>query len=581
MWKWLVTTVLVFVLVAPVFAQARPTDDVPFDHWAYDAVQTLVDKGIIVGYPDGLFRGDRAMTRYEFAMAISRLLDNLPKAVQGKQGPPGPQGPAGPAGPQGPAGPPGPQGPAGPPGPQGPPGPPGKVDDAQVRAIVQKLLDEFKDELRDIRGDVDDLQDDVADLGDRVTALEEQKGPKPFGWIDYRIGMAGTDLDGDYEFDNLTAKIGVEGQITDDLFGHIAIKVRDTSDPAYALPTDIANMLHPTWSDNAVDGVYADELWLDEAYLRFQTHGLITGTWTVGRQYVKYALGLVVNNDRQSIQGIRGQFTDLWDTSLDLDFFVGGANPDYSWNAPSVSSAKGYKGDSYAAVRLQYDRPKWRLGANYLANGYGEEEAWSVDLWWKYWGEREIFAEYAELEQAADGHDKFVVTCGQEVDPSALAILVDLWKTKKWGLRGLYCNVDGDYDIYYSSLNPYYEVLVANPEGLVPGYVPFERATRNLQIFHNVETIGAFVNFQLGSWPIGAGYCSLESFNCVSCHPLKRMELPYDAFWCIHASKEVADGVNVMLMYAHEEANEDAMTPSQHHTWDDVDMVQASIVIGF
>ena len=92
MYKYIVATVVAFVLVAPCFAQASPTDDVPFDHWAYDAVQTLVDKGIIVGYPDGLFHGDRAMTRYEFAMAISRLLDNLPQAIRGEKGDPGPAG---------------------------------------------------------------------------------------------------------------------------------------------------------------------------------------------------------------------------------------------------------------------------------------------------------------------------------------------------------------------------------------------------------------------------------------------------------------------------------------------------------
>ncbi|MEA3399791.1 MAG: S-layer homology domain-containing protein, partial [Armatimonadota bacterium] len=89
---------------------------VPFDHWAYDAVQMLIDRGILVGYPDGGFRGDRAMTRYEFAMAISRLLDTFPEmeAGVGPRGPAGEPGPAGPAGPEGPRGEPGPQGPAGP-----------------------------------------------------------------------------------------------------------------------------------------------------------------------------------------------------------------------------------------------------------------------------------------------------------------------------------------------------------------------------------------------------------------------------------------------------------------------------------
>ena len=73
--KLVLVIVLAIVVAAPCFAAANPTQTVPFDHWAYNAVDQLVQKGIIIGYPDGTFKGDRAMTRYEFAMAISRLLD--------------------------------------------------------------------------------------------------------------------------------------------------------------------------------------------------------------------------------------------------------------------------------------------------------------------------------------------------------------------------------------------------------------------------------------------------------------------------------------------------------------------------
>jgi hypothetical protein len=50
--------------------------DVPKDHWAYQYVKTLADKGYITGYPDGTFKGDRAMTRYEYAAVIYRALQN-------------------------------------------------------------------------------------------------------------------------------------------------------------------------------------------------------------------------------------------------------------------------------------------------------------------------------------------------------------------------------------------------------------------------------------------------------------------------------------------------------------------------
>jgi hypothetical protein len=55
-------------------AASGPFADVPADHWAYQAVDTLQRAGIVIGYPDGTYGGKRAMTRYEFAVAIARLL---------------------------------------------------------------------------------------------------------------------------------------------------------------------------------------------------------------------------------------------------------------------------------------------------------------------------------------------------------------------------------------------------------------------------------------------------------------------------------------------------------------------------
>lgn len=50
--------------------------DLPKDHWAYDFVKKLSDKGYLNGYPDGTFKGDAKMTRYEFAAALWRAVNN-------------------------------------------------------------------------------------------------------------------------------------------------------------------------------------------------------------------------------------------------------------------------------------------------------------------------------------------------------------------------------------------------------------------------------------------------------------------------------------------------------------------------
>lgn len=48
--------------------------DVPSNHWAYDAVYALSERGLVEGYPDGTFGGDRMMTRYEFAQIVYRAI---------------------------------------------------------------------------------------------------------------------------------------------------------------------------------------------------------------------------------------------------------------------------------------------------------------------------------------------------------------------------------------------------------------------------------------------------------------------------------------------------------------------------
>ncbi len=111
---------LVFALIAPALAQ--PFADVPTNHWAYDAIAELAAKGLVEGYPDGTFRGDRTVTRFEMAMIVARLLARV-ESIQI----PAPQAP--------------------------------QVTRTDV-ASIQRLVNEFRAEL--------------AALGVRVTAIEEE-----------------------------------------------------------------------------------------------------------------------------------------------------------------------------------------------------------------------------------------------------------------------------------------------------------------------------------------------------------------------------------------------------------------------
>ena len=73
--KKILAIAAVAALTAGVSAYAaNPFSDVSPDDWAYQAVSDLSDQGIVEGYPDGTFKGERNMTRYELAQVIARLM---------------------------------------------------------------------------------------------------------------------------------------------------------------------------------------------------------------------------------------------------------------------------------------------------------------------------------------------------------------------------------------------------------------------------------------------------------------------------------------------------------------------------
>ena len=73
--KKILAIAAVAALTAGVSAYAaNPFSDVTPDDWAYQAVSDLSDQGVVEGYPDGTFKGERNMTRYELAQIIARLM---------------------------------------------------------------------------------------------------------------------------------------------------------------------------------------------------------------------------------------------------------------------------------------------------------------------------------------------------------------------------------------------------------------------------------------------------------------------------------------------------------------------------
>lgn len=60
-------------------APANPFTDVPAKHWAYDTLNRMAQTGVVTGYGDGTFRGDKNMTRYEMAVIVAKAMAHSDK----------------------------------------------------------------------------------------------------------------------------------------------------------------------------------------------------------------------------------------------------------------------------------------------------------------------------------------------------------------------------------------------------------------------------------------------------------------------------------------------------------------------
>ena len=153
------TTALVVGAASTTFAAANPFQDVPADHWAYDAVAQLAADGVIEGYGDGTYRGDQEITRYEMAQMVARA---MAKGANGAD-----------------------------------------------KALIDKLAAEFADELNS--------------LGVRVSALEKKvDNVKWPGEVRYRY-IQNRSIDGKDYGQYITLRLEPEMQINDKWSGHARI----------------------------------------------------------------------------------------------------------------------------------------------------------------------------------------------------------------------------------------------------------------------------------------------------------------------------------------------------------------------
>ena len=81
--KLVASLVSCFVLGSVSAYAANPFSDVEPSSWAYQSVEQLASAGIINGYPDGTFKGNKDITRYEMAQMVAKAMANQDRSASG------------------------------------------------------------------------------------------------------------------------------------------------------------------------------------------------------------------------------------------------------------------------------------------------------------------------------------------------------------------------------------------------------------------------------------------------------------------------------------------------------------------
>ena len=360
--KTLILTVFSLVFAVS-YAFSVTLVDVPSGHWAEDAVQKLVDSGLVEGYPDGTYKGDRPLTRYEYAMVVARSMDKIDQEYCKKDGEC-----------------------AG-----------GGISEEQLdelKDIVEKLAAEFKDEIEALKVKVDENTAKIAGLEDKLE--------KSFFNIDMSgnirqlIDVPNSDLDPANLAYNFLGRMYDPGNS----FG-TGIATNYTVDTGYQMKpylqldggagedVTFSIGLKQYFSNQTpvgpTSGTGLDEdLNVDHAYVGLDfsedVRELDLLTIRSGYQYLNYGpYGMLIDtNGNESMPGVTlNAGKDR--VKLTASGLLNSANLTNA-NAQAFGGLGSSSKDLYFTTRLDVDLDAVRLGVNYLGSGVLSEKGWGVDV---------------------------------------------------------------------------------------------------------------------------------------------------------------------------------------------------------
>jgi hypothetical protein len=373
---WLCCAICALTLLGmATVATAQDFTDVPEHHWAFEAIDYLAEAGLVEGYPDGTFKGDRPFTRYEMAMVIARIFTKIQdwQAMTGDGTlPPGDGGES--------------------------------LDTAEIFSRLDRLSDEFREELADLGARVTAIEDEQAimrDEMDDIRGLIKDSGLtgtvrwRSGAWVSTGAEELDTDIgfeqriELDYEFqpeENLQFNFKVASTEMDGPVGTGFIPGANNENATTNPGNGVLSIDNPG-SSFVIDEAYATWYWEDAPGIVGDRPAI-----TLGKQHFSEGeFGLAGDNGYKSNFGLRADVN----FGNEVSGHVGAYRTDavnatpFATNNPPAFQSTGVTsaGDDYLLAGLEFHSGegtipghlhKLVLRADFAPNGYGAESYVSV-----------------------------------------------------------------------------------------------------------------------------------------------------------------------------------------------------------
>ena len=308
------------IMAGAAIASANPFADVPYSHWAYDAINTMASRGVIQGFPDGTYKGNKNVTRYELAMITAKMIANIENGV-------------------------------------------GSVSKDDMKTL-EKLTTEFADELALLGVKITALEDDMAVVKEDVAGLKKDvDGIKSYM---KNGGMEKVKLSGDMLVRNFGSKIEVDGNdVSKKHHTETLLRLQmdaqiDENITARARWNMIEN--RNDRGTNEWNGQNFQTGDVEVAYLQIKDMFGFGGDFKFGRDWFQHGHGFVMHNFADAISYTKR----CGDVDLALNAFF------------QRQGEEEFKDDTHQLWNINadysYKNHDMYLGAYYMTYGYGEDD---------------------------------------------------------------------------------------------------------------------------------------------------------------------------------------------------------------